>query len=124
MIQKIKIIFVLTSLILILPFGLNAQEVIPLKNTHGLYNAYVIPIREQSRIDIQLVILSGSYDENEISGIAHYTEHLLYLGPGETRSLKCSQVLYLDNLYSLFTQYNVHHSTIQFPTSSGSASSD
>lgn len=79
MIQKIKIIFVLTSLILTLPFGLNAQEVIPLKNTHGLYNAYVIPIREQSRIDIQLVILSGSYDENEISGIAHYTEHLAAL---------------------------------------------
>ena len=79
MIQKIKIIFVLTSLILTLPFCLNAQEVIPLKNTHGLYNAYVIPIREQSRIDIQLVILSGSYDENEISGIAHYTEHLAAL---------------------------------------------
>ena len=64
MIQKIKSILISTLLIFTLPFVLNAQEVIPLKNTHGLYNAYVIPILGQSRIDIQLVILSGSYDEN------------------------------------------------------------
>lgn len=57
----------------------NAQTVIPLNNTHGFYNAYVIPIDDRARIDVQLVVLSGTYDEDGISGIAHYTEHLAAL---------------------------------------------
>ena len=73
-----KTLFI-SSIIFLLSFAINAQEVIPLKNTYGLYNAYVIPIEGQSRIDIQLIILSGSYDEDKISGIAHYTEHLAAL---------------------------------------------
>ena len=73
-----KTLFI-STIIFLLSFAINAQEVIPLKNTYGLYNAYVIPIEGQSRIDIQLIILSGSYDEDKISGIAHYTEHLAAL---------------------------------------------
>tara|TARA_R110002096_G_scaffold141081_2_gene295845 strand:- start:24607 stop:25896 length:1290 start_codon:yes stop_codon:yes gene_type:complete len=71
----------ITALItaLILPFSATAQTVIPLEQTYGLYNAYVIPLRDRSRIDVQLVVLSGSYDEGEISGVAHYTEHLAAL---------------------------------------------
>lgn len=57
----------------------NAQTVIPLSNTHGFYNAYVIPIDGRARIDVQLVVLSGTYDEDGVSGIAHYTEHLAAL---------------------------------------------
>jgi zinc protease len=67
----------LAALFLSLP--VNAQTVIPLEETHGLYNAYVIPLEGRSRIDVQLVVLSGTYDEDEISGIAHYTEHLAAL---------------------------------------------
>ena len=73
-----KTLFI-STIIFLLSFAINAQEVIPLKHTYGLYNAYVIPIEDQSRIDIQLIILSGSYDEDKISGIAHYTEHLAAL---------------------------------------------
>ena len=73
-----KTLFI-STIIFLLSFAINAQEVIPLKNTYGLYNAYVIPIEGESRIDIQLIILSGSYDEDKISGIAHYTEHLAAL---------------------------------------------
>lgn len=71
--------FFLFTLSFLLTFAVCAQEVIPLKNTHGLYKAYVIPIKNQTRIDIQLIVLSGTYDEDEISGIAHYTEHLAAL---------------------------------------------
>ena len=52
----------ISTIIFLLSFAINAQEVIPLKNTYGLYNAYVIPIEDQSRVDIQLIILSGSYE--------------------------------------------------------------
>ena len=72
-------IFFLSLSFFLLTFPVSAQKVIPLKNIHGLYNAYVIPIDDQARIDIQLIILSGSYDEDDISGIAHYTEHLAAL---------------------------------------------
>lgn len=62
-----------------LSFPAFAQTVIPLEETHGLYNAYVIPMEGRNRVDVQLVVLSGTYDEDEISGIAHYTEHLAAL---------------------------------------------
>lgn len=55
------------------------QEVIPLENIHGLHSAYVIPLEGRSRVDVQLIVLSGSNDETELSGIAHYTEHLAAL---------------------------------------------
>lgn len=64
---------------LILSFPATAQSVIPLKETHGLYNAYVIPLPDRSRVDVQLVVLSGTYDETDIASIAHYTEHLAAL---------------------------------------------
>ena len=56
-----------------------AQTVIPLSEPHGLYNAYVIPMTDRNRVDVQLVVLSGTNDEDEIANIAHYTEHLAAL---------------------------------------------
>ena len=58
---------------------INAQEVIKLEKSAGLHSAFVIPISDRNRVDVQLIILSGTYDEGEISGIAHYTEHLAAL---------------------------------------------
>ncbi|GLQ36075.1 hypothetical protein GCM10007939_23590 [Amylibacter marinus] len=56
-----------------------SQEVIELEDIAGLHSAYVIPIHERNRVDVQVIILSGTYDEGEVSGIAHYTEHLAAL---------------------------------------------
>jgi len=67
----------LSALFLSLPA--TAQTVIPLSQPHGLYNAYVIPINDRNRVDVQLVVLSGTNDEDEIANIAHYTEHLAAL---------------------------------------------
>jgi len=73
-----KFVFsLLATLALSLP--VSAQTVIPLEETHGLYNAYVIPMEGRNRVDVQLVVLSGGNDEEEIAGIAHYTEHLAAL---------------------------------------------
>jgi zinc protease len=68
---------VLTTLFLSNPA--YAQQVIPLMETHGLYNAYVIPMTERNRVDVQLVVLSGTNDEDVIANVAHYTEHLAAL---------------------------------------------
>ena len=68
--------------LLILPFlklAAFAQEVILLDELHGLHSAYVIPMPETNRIDVQVIVLSGGYDEGDLSGIAHYTEHLAAL---------------------------------------------
>ena len=72
-----KFIALLTALFL--SFPAYAQTVIPLDETHGLYNAYVIPMTERNRVDVQLVVLSGTNDEYEIANLAHYTEHLAAL---------------------------------------------
>ena len=56
-----------------------AQDVILLDELHGLHSAYVIPIEDSGRVDIQVIVLSGGYDEGEISGMAHYVEHLAAL---------------------------------------------
>ncbi|MEM9108297.1 MAG: insulinase family protein [Pseudomonadota bacterium] len=53
-----------------------AQDVIPLKAKGGLHAAYVVPNDTYDRVDVQLIVLSGSYDDPGISGIGHLTEHL------------------------------------------------
>jgi len=64
---------------LFLSLPVSAQTVIPLEETHGMFNAYVIPMEGRNRVDVQLIVLSGGNDEEEIAGIAHYTEHLAAL---------------------------------------------
>lgn len=54
----------------------NAQEVIPLKNIGGLHSAYVVPRNDFNRLDVQLIVLSGAYDDPVPSGTAHFLEHL------------------------------------------------
>lgn len=54
----------------------QAQDVIPLSEKGGLHAAYVVPTDEFDRVDVQLIVLSGSYDDPEPSGTAHLTEHL------------------------------------------------
>ncbi|MEM7241719.1 MAG: insulinase family protein [Pseudomonadota bacterium] len=73
-----KLLFTLLLLPL-LKLTAYAQEVIPLDELHGLHSAYVIPMPDTGRIDVQVIVLSGGYDEGDISGIAHYTEHLAAL---------------------------------------------
>lgn len=57
----------------------TAQEVIELKNVGPLRGAYVIPIDRYSRADVQIIVLSGAYEESGADGTAHYTEHLVAL---------------------------------------------
>ncbi len=54
----------------------SAQEVISLTDIGGLHAAYVVPRDDLDRIDVQLIVLSGTYDDPEVSGTAHFTEHL------------------------------------------------
>lgn len=53
-----------------------AQEVIPLTEKGGLHAAYVVPNDTYNRVDVQLIVLSGHYDDPDPSGTAHLTEHL------------------------------------------------
>ncbi|WP_299666242.1 insulinase family protein [uncultured Ruegeria sp.] len=54
----------------------QAQSIFPLSEKGGLHSAYVVPIGDSDRVDVQLIVLSGSYDDPEPSGTAHPTEHL------------------------------------------------
>jgi zinc protease len=54
----------------------QTQEIIPLSNIGGLYSAYVVPTDTYHRVDVQLIVLSGAYDDPNPSGTAHLTEHL------------------------------------------------
>ncbi|WGI22899.1 insulinase family protein [Amylibacter sp. IMCC11727] len=68
---------ILSALILIATtISTHAQEVIPLKDIGGLHSAYVVPRDTFNRVDVQLIVLSGSYDDDEVSGTAHFLEHL------------------------------------------------
>lgn len=54
-----------------------AQDVISLEDKGGLHAAYVVPRDDFNRVDVQLIVLSGIYDDApDLSGIAHLTEHL------------------------------------------------
>lgn len=55
----------------------HAQSVIPLWEKGGLHAAYVVPRDDFDRVDVQLIVLSGSYDDPDPSGTAHLTEHLV-----------------------------------------------
>ncbi|EEE37261.1 putative protease [Rhodobacteraceae bacterium KLH11] len=54
----------------------QAQSVIPLSEKGGLHAAYVVPMLDVERVDVQLIVLSGAYDDPAPSGTAHLTEHL------------------------------------------------
>lgn len=69
----------LSLVFFVLSTPLSAQQVIPLEKTYGLHSAYVIPLAERNNIDVQVIVLSGSNDDGGLSGIAHYTEHLVAL---------------------------------------------
>ncbi|KIC09571.1 protease [Leisingera sp. ANG-M1] len=57
----------------------QAQSIIPLEEKGGLHAAYVVPVEDFDRVDVQLIVLSGAYDDPEPSGTAHLTEHLAAL---------------------------------------------
>ena len=54
-----------------------AQKVVPLTDIGGLHSAYVVSRDTFDRVDVQVIVLSGSYDEEDVSGIAHFLEHLV-----------------------------------------------
>lgn len=66
----------LSLVFLILGGPIHAQGVIPLSEKGGLHAAYVVPTDDFERVDVQLIVLSGAYDDPEPSGTAHLTEHL------------------------------------------------
>ncbi|GGA14011.1 M16 family metallopeptidase [Neptunicoccus cionae] len=68
--------FLVAVFLTLLPLSVAAQEVIPLKNTGGLHSAYVVPRNDFNRVDVQVLVLSGSYDDPVVSGTAHFLEHL------------------------------------------------
>lgn len=59
--------------------AVQAQSIITLEEKGGLHAAYVVPTDDFDRVDVQLVVLSGAYDDPEPSGTAHLTEHLAAL---------------------------------------------
>ncbi|MEP5153526.1 insulinase family protein [Planktotalea sp.] len=61
---------------LVLGTQAQAQEIISLNDIGGLHSAYVIPRDDLDRVDVQLIVLSGAYDDPYPSGTAHFTEHL------------------------------------------------
>ncbi len=68
--------YYLLFVFLIFGGAVQAQSVIPLWEKGGLHAAYVVPRDDFDRIDVQLIVLSGAYDDPEPSGTAHLTEHL------------------------------------------------
>ncbi|SMP23678.1 hypothetical protein SAMN06265373_104394 [Shimia sagamensis] len=54
----------------------QAQDIFPVTDKGGLHGAYVVPIEDFNRVDVQLIVLSGAYDDPDPSGTAHLTEHL------------------------------------------------
>lgn len=68
--------FSLSIFFLIYAGAIQAQEIIPLTEKGGLHAAYVVPTDDFDRVDVQLIVLSGAYDDPEPSGTAHLTEHL------------------------------------------------
>lgn len=63
-------------LLLLLGSAARAQEIITLTEKGGLHAAYVVPTDQFHRVDVQLIVLSGAYDDPNPSGTAHLTEHL------------------------------------------------
>ncbi len=61
---------------LIFAVAVQAQSVIELTDRGGLHAAYVVPTDDFNRVDVQLIVLSGMFDDPEPSGTAHLTEHL------------------------------------------------
>ncbi|WP_294228566.1 insulinase family protein [uncultured Shimia sp.] len=53
-----------------------AQDIFPVTDKGGLHGAYIVPIEDFDRVDVQLIVLSGAYDDPNPSGTAHLTEHL------------------------------------------------
>ncbi len=68
--------FVLFFVFLVFGEAAQAQNVIPLSEKGGLHAAYVVPTDDFHRVDVQLIVLSGTYDDPDPSGTAHLTEHL------------------------------------------------
>ncbi len=69
-------VFFLSIVFLIFSGSAQAQSIIPLAQKGGLHAAYVVPVDDFDRVDVQLIVLSGSYDDPDPSGTAHLTEHL------------------------------------------------
>ncbi|MEM7438039.1 MAG: insulinase family protein [Pseudomonadota bacterium] len=79
-----KLLLALISGLSILTTAAFAQSVIPLSDKGGLHAAYVVPRDDFERVDVQLIVLSGSYDDPGVSGIAHLTEHLVAFSADKT----------------------------------------
>lgn len=66
--------------ILIVAFAWPAlAQVTRLDTVPGLQGAYLIPVKGAKRVDVQVVILSGTYDEAGPPGAAHLAEHYVAL---------------------------------------------
>lgn len=68
--------FITAAFLTLLPLSATAQDVIPLTDIGGLHSAYVVPREQFNRVDVQLLVLSGTYDDPVPSGTAHFLEHL------------------------------------------------
>lgn len=71
-----KLVLFLSLCLLMVPGPVQAQSVIPLADKGGLHAAYVVPTDDFERVDVQLIVLSGAFDDPHPAGTAHLTEHL------------------------------------------------
>jgi len=67
---------VLAGLLSISSAPTSAQDIFSVEDKGGLHGAYIVPIEDFNRVDVQLIVLSGAYDDPDPSGTAHLTEHL------------------------------------------------
>ncbi len=72
----VSLILALVTMLVVPATTVSAQDVIPIEDRGGLHSAYVVPRDRFERVDVQLIVLSGNYDDPNLSGIAHLTEHL------------------------------------------------
>ena len=75
---------VLASIFTLLTGPGQAQEVIEISDRGGLHAAYVVPVPEAGRVDVQLIVMSGTHDDPDPSGTAHLTEHLAAISADAT----------------------------------------
>ena len=63
---------VLASIFTLLTGPGPAQEVIEIRDRGGLHAAYVVPVPEAGRVDVQLIVLSGTPDDPDPSAVSFW----------------------------------------------------
>jgi zinc protease len=97
--------FLSSFFFLIFSGAAQAQSVIELDEKGGLHAAYVVPTDDFNRVDVQLIVLSGAFDDPDPAGTAHLTEHLAAFSADATVLRKPRERDLHATTYSVSTAY-------------------